>query len=82
MGRQHAVAGHDVGLRVGVVADLADPLEGAEAAGEGDSLVPVRRDLLRGKKTLPVLLRQLGIDRVPWCLKHASQKVLMRCLGE
>ena len=47
--RQSGVAGDDVGLRRGVRTDLAGKGEGAETARDGDHLVAVGVDGLRGK---------------------------------
>ena len=47
---QDSVAGHHVGLRVGMRTELAGKGEGPEPARDGDRLVAVSVDHLRGKK--------------------------------
>ena len=49
MGRQQAIARQDMGLQRWVVADLTREFQGAEAARDSDSLIPVGVDDGRGK---------------------------------
>ena len=49
--RQDCIAGDHMGLRVGMRTDLARQREGAKAARDGDRLMAVSVDHLRGKKT-------------------------------
>ncbi len=48
--RQHGIAGHHMGLRRQMGTDLTGEGKGAEATGDGDRLVTVSVDYLRGKK--------------------------------
>jgi hypothetical protein len=50
MGRQPAIARHDMGLQRWVVADLTREFQGAEATRDGNRLIPVGVDDGRGKK--------------------------------
>ena len=48
---QDSIAGHHMGLRQGMGTNLAEQRQGAKATRDGDGLVAVSVDHLRGKKT-------------------------------
>jgi len=72
VGWQQRMSGHDVGL-----ADLPRQRQCPEAARDGDGLMAVGVDH-GGGKTLPVLLGQGGVNRLPLGLQDAPEDGIAR----